>query len=1114
LKRLKMKFAKKRNSVSLRRVFRKAVKGYKRNRDAAAAGNPENRLLNSLVNALGKTGQEKKEDQSEKKEQMKGIEITAEEGKKSWKKTEDEKRLSMIYPLIPRHPAPNQKIYASANILWSQKESSLVYFVLEPKLGEEEKSLLDKIKNSLIEKFDVDFTKLRKGEAKKYLSKGFEETVRLMAGTLPLEKQENILYYVERDFIGLGRIEPLMQDPNIEDISCDGVGIPIFIYHRNSSIGTLRTNIMFENSEELDSFTNKLAQRSGKTISVASPLVDAALPDGSRIQLTLGTDIARRGSNFCIKEGYVQMHDGSIEDIKELFENWKQKYGSCFDEYKNEICVPVEAYAAGVHQENLEQEKGKVLQILKLPPPEKLVRVSFEECGKALSELEVTKNHMFHVLTEEGIKTVEAEKLNVGMWSPVPAKIDVEGGFSRKEFLDILLDCLSDFGSSRLYIKIDGDARQDITYSGSAARLKDIKRGKITSMPLSDFIKNLEIKGKPISSLESIRCILREGKSGRGSAIRMPLDLTEDFAYFVGWVIGDGSLTRDNVSVHTGLNEAHKNSLMRAIEKLFALEGKTYKNDRNRIYINSGIVSKILHDVFGIPYGNKSRKVDVPKIIQKSGNRLISAFLKGLFEADGSFESSINLTTYSKALATKVIFLLARFGVYSSFNHDGNAFRVYVPSAYYGKFSRVVFSNDKIEKLVAHHKKTKKSNMLPAFLSDVLLKLSKEKGVKWKDISKILNPTEIRKSGKISFRKLEEFNGLLKKYGDAEATKMIDRLLKGDIEFKKISGVKILENKDKSPVYDISCNPVSFYIGGKDRPLFVHDTIRKFTEEPLSPIHMLKFGTANSKILAYLWMLTEFGKSTLIGGSTATGKTTLLNALSLFIKPELKIVTIEDTAELRLPHSHWVPQVARQAITEVGNRKMGEVDMFDLLRESLRQRPDFILVGEVRGKEAYVLFQQIATGHPGIATIHADTIEKLVDRLTTPPIELSPSLIENLDAIIFIERIKYGNKYVRRISSILEVTGFDRENKSPITNEVFKWDPVNDKFVTVNPSIVLRKISGSTGINEAAIQKDIGKRIRILNWLAEKNFTDYRIFANVMKMYYNQQNRLEEIMER
>ncbi|MFZ3077858.1 MAG: type II/IV secretion system ATPase subunit [Candidatus Aenigmatarchaeota archaeon] len=589
MKRLKIKFAKKRDDISMQRVFRKAVAGYKRNKGAEAARNPEIILMNNLANMLGKAGREKKEAEGEKNVQMKGIEITAETDKKVWKKIEEEKRLSMSYPLIPKRPAPDQKIYASANILWSQKESSLVYFVLEPKLSDEEKSLMEKIKNSLIEKFDVDFTKLRKGEAKKYLAKGFEETVRLMAGALPPESQENIMYYVERDFIGLGRIEPLMQDPNIEDISCDGVGIPIFIYHRNSSIGTLRTNIMFEDSDELDSFANKLAQRSGKTISVASPLVDASLPDGSRIQLTLGTDIARRGSNF---------------------------------------------------------------------------------------------------------------------------------------------------------------------------------------------------------------------------------------------------------------------------------------------------------------------------------------------------------------------------------------------------------------------------------------------------------------------------------------------------------------------------------------------TIRKFTEEPMSPIHMLKFGTVDSKILAYLWMLTEFGKSTLIGGGTATGKTTLLNALSLFIKPEMKIVTIEDTAELRLPHSHWVPQVARQAISESGGKKMGEVDMFDLLRESLRQRPDFILVGEVRGKEAYVLFQQIATGHPGIATIHADTIEKLVDRLTTPPIELPPSLIENLDAIIFIERVKRGNKYVRRISSILEVTGFDREKNAPVTNEVFRWDPVNDKFVTVNPSIVLRKISGSTGINEAAIQKDIGNRIKILEWLSEKNFTDYRIFANVMKMFYTQQNRLEEIMER
>ena len=159
--------------------------------------------------------------------------------------------------------------------------------------------------------------------------------------------------------------------------------------------------------------------------------------------------------------------------------------------------------------------------------------------------------------------------------------------------------------------------------------------------------------------------------------------------------------------------------------------------------------------------------------------------------------------------------------------------------------------------------------------------------------------------------------------------------------------------------------------------------------------------------MAFLWTAVDYGCSALISGGTATGKTVFLNVLSLFIRPEMKIVSIEDTAELRLPHPHWVPHVARVPIsTEEGKRK-GEVDLFDLLKESLRQRPDYVIVGEVRGKEAYVLFQQMAMGHPSLATIHADTLEKLTNRLITPPISLPPSLLESLDLIIFLTKMKY-----------------------------------------------------------------------------------------------------------
>jgi len=492
----------------------------------------------------------------------------------------DLRTINIIYTLIP---SDTKTPFAAANIKWSPAESAVIYYLIEPRLTPQEKQLLEKIKTSLIEKLDIDFTTLRKGEARGYLKKRFEEMITLMAKEMPIEKQRQFLYFIERDFIGLGKIEPLMKDPNIEDISCDGIGVPIYVYHRDSVIGSVKTNIVFKDADELDTFVNKLSQRSGKTVSIAKPLVGGSLPDGSRVQATLGTDIARKGSNF---------------------------------------------------------------------------------------------------------------------------------------------------------------------------------------------------------------------------------------------------------------------------------------------------------------------------------------------------------------------------------------------------------------------------------------------------------------------------------------------------------------------------------------------TIRKFTERPLTPVNLLNLKTIDTKMAAFLWLTIEYGRSILITGGVATGKTTLLNALSLFIKPELRIVSIEDTPELRLPHPHWVPSVARLPIAEIGGKKLGEVDLFDLLRESLRQRPDYLIVGEVRGREAYVLFQQIATGHASMSTIHSDSMERLMDRLTTPPISLPGNLIEALDIIIFIMRLKYGTTYVRRVSKIYEILGFDREKNIPIVNEIFKWDPENDTINPVNPSIILKKISQQYGVPIETLQREINQRMKVIDWMVDKNIQDYRDVARVVKLYYSRKEEL------
>jgi len=569
--------------ISLNRVFRKAVKGYKLVRITEEPTLREMKV--EVLRALGPFGEEAKLKAEEIKEEKEGISLTGAPGRIRIKEPEiDLRKINILYTLIP---SKTSVPFASVNIRWSPADSSLVYYLIEPVLTRQEEQLLKKIKTTLVEKLDVDFTALRKGEAREYLIRRFEEIINLMAVGLPEEKKEQILYFVERDFVGLGKIEPIMQDPNIEDISCDGINIPIYIFHRNPIIGSIRTNVKFDSKEELDVFVSKLAQRCGKNISIASPLVGGTLPDRSRVQATLGTDIARRGSNF---------------------------------------------------------------------------------------------------------------------------------------------------------------------------------------------------------------------------------------------------------------------------------------------------------------------------------------------------------------------------------------------------------------------------------------------------------------------------------------------------------------------------------------------TIRKFTARPLTPVQLINFKTLDSQIAAFLWVVVEYGRSILMSGGVASGKTTLLNALSLFIKPELKVVSIEDTAELVLPHPHWVPSVARLPMTAMEGKKVGEVDLFDLLKESLRQRPDYLIVGEVRGKEAYVLFQQIATGHSSMSTIHADSMERLVDRMTTPPISLPASLIQALDIIVFIVKIKYGQTYVRRISGIYEITGFDREKNIPLVNLVFKWNAVSDKYDIVNKSTVLKKISEQYGISEAFLQREISRRVKIINWMKEKNILDYVDVAKIIKLYYTRPEDLMDII--
>jgi flagellar protein FlaI len=501
-------------------------------------------------------------------------------------KKEELTQIDIKYPLIPRKPGRNDEIFAYAHIYWDKENSELRYDVIEPELTENDKKLLEMFKDYIREKIDIDFAAVKKFEAKNYLFKKIDDALDYYKVELPEVLIKVFRYYVNRDFLGLNKIEPLLQDEHLEDISCDGVNVTLYVVHRDPRFGSIKTNIVFENAEELDSFVMKLAQRCGKDISMAHPLLNGILPDNSRVQATLATDIARKGSNF---------------------------------------------------------------------------------------------------------------------------------------------------------------------------------------------------------------------------------------------------------------------------------------------------------------------------------------------------------------------------------------------------------------------------------------------------------------------------------------------------------------------------------------------TIRKFSKEPFTPTMQILYNTIDVKLMAYIWFAIENGRSILISGGTGSGKTSFLNSVSMLVKPQEKIVSIEDTGELQLPHPNWIPEVARETIGKGGR---GSVTLFDLLRESMRQRPDRLVVGEVRGKEAFVLFQAMATGHPGLATIHSESIETLVDRLITPPIDLPVSLLETLDLVVFISRVKMGDKIVRRITSIDEIVAIDYKGKRPITNTFSVWDPKKDEFKIKNKSSVLKKIIDRTGISKKDMEEDIRDKAKVLEWLAINKIVDYKTFGKYVAQYNSNPDKFFKFIEK
>jgi len=277
-------------------------------------------------------------------------------------------------------------------------------------------------------------------------------------------------------------------------------------------------------------------------------------------------------------------------------------------------------------------------------------------------------------------------------------------------------------------------------------------------------------------------------------------------------------------------------------------------------------------------------------------------------------------------------------------------------------------------------------------------------------------------------------------------------------------------------------------------------TIRQFKDVPFTPIDLINWNTFSLDEMAFLWLCIENNKSLIFAGGTASGKTTSLNAVSLFIPSNTKIVSIEDTREVELPQRNWVASVTRPSFSDDDE---GDVDEFDLLEAALRQRPDYIVMGEVRGEEGRDLFQVMSTGHTSYSTFHADTVGEVLKRFTTDPINVSKTMFTALDLVSIQTQTRVSGHKVRRNKTLTEVNHYDAENDEINVQDVYQWQAETDEFLKMSESNTLEEIKFDRGWNQERLEEELFKRRTILAYLIKNGLSEYTKVAATIQAFIN-----------
>ncbi|MFH1326968.1 MAG: ATPase, T2SS/T4P/T4SS family [archaeon] len=959
----------------------------------------------------------------------------------------DKTKIDIRYALI----AP----FAYVHIYWDPKNYEIVYEVEEPILDELESKYRDQIISAMknLINFEIIVDKDR-DKLLEYIDKRFKLLAVELGLNISYETYSKIYYYLVRDFIGFNEIDPLLKDYFVEDIECNGVKNHIYIVHRKYR--NIRTNILFENTENLSSFVEKLAQRCGKYISYANPILDGSLPEGSRVNATYTKDITSKGPTFTIRKftktpwtptKLLSMNTLSPEMLAYLW---------LLVEYKMNLLItggtssgkttllnavsffiPPEARIVSIEDsvtgdsriiikknnqiKNITikefvdnkidaevmtlDDKGKIFFIKPSSHiKHKVKKDIYEILTFSGKKIKVTQDHSLFSLGDNGLIEVKPTKLEKGKsFIAVPRKLPIQGNKIKEiniiNYLKIFKD---DFLAGEPVQKIfEKHKRKDF----NVAKEKYGWWKKNNIIKIEDFIKiNFQFSYEELKKLRI--------KSKNTSSIPIIFDITKNFLEFCGLWIGDGSYdnyNKNSVIISNSDIECRENFIK--IANYLGANYSTMNDEEISMRIHSTIFYKFMKYV--LKFDGYSRTKKIPNFILNLSNEQIKHFIRGYFSADGTtkkYEISCSSQSYTMLEDFQTLFL--RLGIISrinDFNRKDRCINMSI-SSYKNieKFKEIGFlQKRKNEKLYflgknAHHT-----------CSDVIpLKVTQLKEIS-ENHSKLCWPYLVGKQN-IGRNYLQKIAIPGSKYNDLSHT---------DIFWDKVKDIRKLKTKE-TEVFDLSIPKYEKFLCNN---IFVHNT-----------------------------------------------------------------------RELNLPQENWLPSVVRGS---TGSGKLTEIDLFVLLKSSFRQNPDYVIVGEVRGKETYVLFQGMASGHSSISTIHADSIDTVIKRLETPPIELSPTLLNVLDCVCIMSHAIVQKQETRKLREIVEIINVTPDGIA-LTNTPFVWNPIDDKFYFKKTSKIFEKIARRYGLKMEELEIEFRRRVKLIYELYKQNVLKFGEVQEVIKKYY------------